>query len=38
MAKRGMKESDEIKEEISVALKERGYEDTKIKEWLKYVE
>ena len=38
MAKRGMKESDEIKEEVRMALKERGYEDTKIKEWLEYVE
>ena len=38
MAKRGMKESDEIKEEVRVALTERGYEDTKIKEWLEYVE
>ena len=38
MSKRGMKESDEIKEEVQMALKERGYEDTKIKEWLEYVE
>ena len=38
MSKRGMKESDEIKEEVRMALKERGYEDTKIKEWLEYVE
>jgi len=38
MAKRGMKESDELKAEVREALKERGYEDTKIEEWLEYVE
>ena len=38
MSKRGMKESDEIKEEVRVALKERGYADEKIAEWLEYVE
>jgi len=38
MAKRGMKESDELKGEVRVALKERGYADEKIAEWLEYVE
>jgi len=38
MNKREMKESDEFKAEVRVALKERGYEDTKIEEWLEYVE
>jgi len=27
-----------IKEEVGVALKERGYEETKINEWVEYVE
>jgi len=38
MDKRGMKESDELKAEVISALKERGYKDTKIEEWLEYIE
>ena len=38
MNKRGMKTIEILKEEIRVALKERGYNDTKITEWLEHVE
>ena len=38
MSKRELKTIEMLKKEVSVALKERGYEDTKIKEWLEYVE
>jgi hypothetical protein len=38
MNKREMKTIDILKEEVSVALKERGYEHEKIEEWIKYVE
>ena len=38
MSKRGLKTIEILKEEISVALKERGYADEKIAEWLEYVE
>jgi hypothetical protein len=38
MSKRGMKTIEVLKEEVQKALKERGYKDTKIEEWLEYVE
>ena len=38
MEKRGIKTTETLKEEVSVALKERGYEETKINEWLEYIE
>jgi Leucine-rich repeat (LRR) protein len=38
MNKRGMKTIEMLKEEVSVALKERGYADETIREWLEYVE
>jgi hypothetical protein len=38
MNKREMKTIEILKEEVSVALKERGYADEQIKEWLEYVE
>jgi len=38
MNNRGMKSIDILKEEVHVALKERGYADEKITEWLEYVE
>ena len=38
MSKRGMKTIEILKEEVRKALKERGYENTKIEEWLEYVE
>jgi len=38
MNKKGMKTIEILKEEVSVALTERGYADEKIKEWLEYVE
>jgi len=38
MSKREMKTIDILKEEVRVALKERGYVDEKIREWLEYVE
>ena len=38
MNKRGMKTIETLKEEVSVALTERGYADEKIAEWLEYVE
>jgi hypothetical protein len=38
MNKRGLKTIEILKEEVSVALKERGYDHEKIREWLEYVE
>jgi hypothetical protein len=38
MNKRGMKTIEIIKEEMHVALKERGYDHEKIAEWLEYIE
>ena len=38
MSKRGLKTIEILKEEVSVALTERGYDHKKIKEWLEYVE
>jgi hypothetical protein len=38
MNKREMKTIDILKEEVRVALKERGYKHEKIEEWMKYVE
>jgi hypothetical protein len=38
MSKREMKTIEILKEEVRLALKERGYENTKIEEWLEYVE
>jgi hypothetical protein len=38
MSKRELKTIEILKEEISVALKERGYADETIAKWLKYVE
>jgi hypothetical protein len=38
MANREMKPIEIIKEEVYVALKERGYSDKIIEEWLEYVE
>jgi hypothetical protein len=38
MNKRELKTIEILKEEVSVALKERGYADEKIAEWLEYVE
>jgi len=38
MDKRGMKTVETLKSEVATALKERGYEDTIISEWLEYVE
>ena len=38
MEKRGIKTTETLKEEVSVALKERGYEETKINEWVEYIE
>ena len=38
MANRGIKTIKILKEEVHVALKERGYADEKITEWLEYVE
>jgi hypothetical protein len=38
MANRGMKTVEIIKEEVHLALKERGYSDKIIEEWLEYVE
>ena len=38
MEKRGIKTTETLKEEVSVALKERGYIETKINEWVEYVE
>ena len=38
MSKRGLKTIETLKDEVSVALTERGYDHTKIAEWLEYVE
>ena len=38
MEKRGIKNTKTLKEEVSVALKERGYIETKINEWVEYIE
>jgi hypothetical protein len=38
MANRGMKTIEIIKEEVYLALKDRGYSDKIIEEWLEYVE
>ena len=38
MSKRGLKTIEILKDEVSVALKERGYVDEKIAVWLEYVE
>ena len=38
LEKRGIKTTETLKEEVSVALKERGYEETTINEWLEYIE
>ena len=38
MEKRGIKTTETLKEEVGVALKERGYEETKINEWVEYIE
>ena len=38
MEKRGIKTTETLKEEVSVALKERGYIETTINEWLEYIE
>ena len=38
MEKRGIKTTETLKEEVSVALKERGYEEEKINDWLEYIE
>jgi len=38
MNKRDMKTIEILKEEVRKALEERGYENTKIEEWLEYVE
>ena len=38
MSKRELKTIEMLKKEVSVALKERGYADEKIAEWLDYVE
>jgi len=38
MNKRGLKTIEILKEEVRVALTERGYADEKIAEWLEYVE
>jgi Leucine-rich repeat (LRR) protein len=38
LEKRGLKLIEILKKEASVALKERGYDETKINEWLEFVE
>jgi len=38
MEKRGIKTTETLKEEVGDALKERGYEETKINEWVEYIE
>jgi hypothetical protein len=38
MEKRGIKTTETLKEEVSAALKERGYIETKINEWVEYIE
>ena len=36
--KRGLKTIEILKEEVNIALKERGYTDETIKAWLEYIE
>ena len=38
MSKKGMKTIEMLKKEVNLALKERGYADEKIAEWLEYVD
>ena len=38
MNKRGLKTIEILKEEVSIALKERDYINEKIVEWLEYIE
>ena len=38
MSKRELKTIEVLKEEVNLALTERGYADEKIAEWLEYVE
>ena len=38
LEKRGIKTIETLKEEVRIALKERGYIETKINEWVEYVE
>ena len=38
LEKRGIKTTETLKEEVSVALKERGYIETTINVWLEYIE
>ena len=38
MNKRGLKTIETLKDEVREALKERGYSDEKIAEWLEYIE
>jgi hypothetical protein len=38
MSKRGLKTIEILKEEVREALKERGYADEKIAEWLEYID
>ena len=38
MEKRELKTTETLKEEVNVALKERGYEETTINVWLEYIE
>lgn len=38
MNKRGIKTTDELKEKVSIALKERGYNDEIISIWLEHIE
>ena len=38
MNKRELKTIEILKEEVSIALKERGYINEKIVEWLEYIE
>ncbi len=38
LEKRGIKTTETLKEEVSVALKERGYIETTINKWVKYIE
>jgi hypothetical protein len=38
MSKRELKTIEMLKKEVRKALEERGYENTKIEEWLEYVE
>ena len=38
MNKRGLKTIETLKDEVNLALTERGYADKKITEWLEYVD